>query len=117
MARHAVGDLCQVTNSPPRPPESDRLPPAALTQLRTSLAETGLALRASEAADRALIELRALYEPYAAAMAERLRFVLPPWLPMTDEVDDWTTTAWQTDPAIALRAVGGDTTRSAIVQS
>lgn len=108
MMRHTVGDLCQITNSAPRLPDPDRLPPAALAQLRARLADAGLTLRAGASADRDLEDLRALYEPYVAAMAERLRFALPPWLPSADEVDDWATTAWQTDPAVALRAVGVD---------
>lgn len=111
VARHAVGDLSQITNSPPRPSAPDRLPPAALARLRTSLAAAGLTLRLDDSAARALADLRALYEPYVAAMAERLRFALPPWAPATDEEDDWSTTAWQTDPAAALRAVGWDTSR------
>jgi hypothetical protein len=109
VARHAVGDLSQTTNAPPRAPDPDRLPPAALTRLRTELAEAGLTLRTGESANRALAELRALYEPYVAAMAERLRYDLPPWSPSTAAEDDWMTTAWQTDPAVALRAVGWDT--------
>lgn len=111
MARHAVGDLSQITNSPPRPPVPDRLPPAVLVDLRRGLADAGLALRAGEAADLALADLRALYEPYVAAMAERLRFALPPWAPSGPEGDDWATTAWQTDSAVAVRAVGWDKTR------
>jgi hypothetical protein len=111
IARHAVGDLSQVTNSPPQSPGPDRLPPAALVHLRQSLADAGLVLRAGDAADRALADLRALYEPYVAAMAERLRLALPPWDPSAPEGDDWATTAWQTDPAVAVRAVGWDFAR------
>ncbi len=108
MARHAIGDLSQIINATPHPPAVDRLPPAAFAQLRSSLAEAGLTLSGGDAAEQRLVELRALYEPYVAAMADRLYFALPGWMPSIDEVDDWTTTAWQTDPAVALRAVGWD---------
>lgn len=105
MAVHTIGDLCQVTNAAPIQPDPDRLPPEALTVVRTKLAEAGLTLRSGEAADRQLGELRALYEPYVAAISARLHFPLPPWIPADDEMDDWTTTAWQPDPAVSLRAV------------
>ena len=104
-ARHTVGDLCQVTNSTPRPPEPDRLPPGGLAQVRTAMAQSGLMLREGADADRELAELRDLYEPYVAAISARLFFRLPPWLPAADEMDDWTTTAWQPDPEVAIRAL------------
>jgi hypothetical protein len=106
MGRHTVGDLSQVTNSSPRWAAPDRLPPDALAELRTRLAEAGFTLRAGDDADRMLAELRRLYEPYVIRMAERLDLTLPGWLPSADEVDDWATTAWQTNPDEALRAVG-----------
>jgi hypothetical protein len=109
VGRHAAGDLCQVINAPPRWAVPDRLPPVALAQLRARLADAGLALRAGEAADRELEALRALYEPYVAAIGERLKFALPAWLPAPDEADDWATTAWQTDPTPAQQAVGWTT--------
>lgn len=105
IGRHAVGDLSQVTNAVPHFDGADRLPPEDVAELRARLGQAGLRLREGPEADRLLADLRALYEPYAAAIAERLRFVLPPWLPPEGEVDDWATTAWETDPAASLRAV------------
>jgi hypothetical protein len=51
--------------------------------------------------------MRALYEPYVAALAERTLLPLPPWAPAADATDDWPTTAWQPDPCDAIRAVDG----------
>jgi hypothetical protein len=105
VARHAVGDLCQVTGAAPRADRVDRLPPGELAELRARLILSGFRLREGPEADQTLEDLRALYEPYVAAMAERLRFVLPPWLPPEGEVDDWATTAWEANPAAALRTI------------
>lgn len=94
MARHAAVDLCQVLYAPPHPPRADRLPPDDLLRLRTALRESGVTLRAGSDADRKLIELRRLYEPYVNALAERLLVPLPPWLPAPGARDNWQKTAW-----------------------
>jgi hypothetical protein len=107
IARHALGDLSQVLATPPRPPHPDRLPGRDLEQLRERLARIGLPLASDEQATRQLQALRALYEPYASAIADRTLLELPAWLPQPDAVDDWETTAWQQDPA-AVRQVFGD---------
>jgi hypothetical protein len=106
MARHTVGDFSQIINAEPLFSAPDRLPPMDLLQLREQLGRAGLTFCAGEAAERQLAALRALYEPYVAALGARLRLELPPWLPPADGSDDWATTAWQTDPEVALRAVG-----------
>lgn len=98
MARHAAGDLSQILYATPRAPRMDRLPPADLARLRDCLQAAGLRLREGEEAERWLAELRHLYEPYVNALAERLLFTLPPWLPATTP-DAWQTTAWEWDPA------------------
>jgi hypothetical protein len=105
IARHTLGDLSQVIGTSPRPPHPDRLPESDLEQLRDRLARAGLPLASGEHATRQLTALRALYEPYAAAIADRTLLVLPPWLPEPDAVDDWETTAWQQDPAAVRRAL------------
>lgn len=109
MARHAIGDLCQVLNAEPRFDGPNRLPPADLEELRARLAAAGYNLRDDAADDEALAATRSLYEPYAAALSDQLQLTLPPWLPPSDETDDWATTAWQTDPALAYRAIKGRT--------
>jgi hypothetical protein len=107
MARHAVGDFCQILEAPPRPPGRDRLPAAELEQLREQLAAAGLVLRPGQETADQLAALRQLYEPYVAALAARIQVVVPSWLPAADAQDDWETTAWQWDPAVARDAIRG----------
>jgi hypothetical protein len=95
MARHAAVDLAQVFNQAPTDPKPERLPPADLEQLRTTLAGAGLKLRADEAADQELAHLRRMYEPYVNALASYLLMSLPPWIPTAEAIDDWRTTAWE----------------------
>ena len=80
-------------------PTAERLPPEDLLRLRASLVTAGLRLHEGEEADRWLGELRRLYEPYVDALAKRLLFTLPSWLPSTNP-DDWQTTAWDWEPAV-----------------
>src|SRR5438093_675112 len=64
MARHVAVDLCQVLDTPPHPPDRDRLPPDDLRRLRAVLNEAGVVLRTGDEVDRKLSELRRSYEPY-----------------------------------------------------
>ncbi len=98
MARHAVGDLAQVFSAAPLRGIADRLPPATLAALRAHLAASGLKLRDGPEADRALAELRALYEPYVAALGRYLEMTVPDWLPETGQADNWQVTAWEPRP-------------------
>jgi hypothetical protein len=109
IARHALGDLSQVIGTPPRPPQPDRLPERDLEQLRERLDHAGWSFASDERATRQLTALRALYEPYAMAIAARTLLEIPPWLPAPDAVDDWETTAWQQDPLAVRRAFGDET--------
>src|SRR5437879_6672724 len=59
MARHVAVDLCQVLDTPPHPPDRDRLPPDDLRRLRAVLNEAGVVLRTGDGAGRKLSELRA----------------------------------------------------------
>ena len=43
-----------------------------------------------------LASLRAMYEPYVTALAQRLRLSLPAWRAADHELDDWRTSAWDT---------------------
>jgi hypothetical protein len=72
----------------------DRLPPGDLRHLRETLAKHGLRLRDTEEADRQLIALRQMYEPYVHALATYLNHALPPWIPAQKGKDNWQTTAW-----------------------
>jgi hypothetical protein len=94
IARHAVVDLAQIFNTPPRPPVPDRLSPDDLSRLRAVLAEAGINLRAGRAADERLAELRCLYEPYVNALADYLLMPVPAWIPSAETLDSWQTSAW-----------------------
>ena len=93
MARHAVVDLAQVLNIPPTT-GVNRLSSAELTQLREMLTAAGMRLKESMASEQELDELRATYEPFVSALAERMQVSLPPWIPPKDALDDWQTSAW-----------------------
>ena len=95
MARHAVVDLAQVFNTPPRPPSEDRLPPARHAHLRATLVAAGLPLRDDAAVCQRLAELRRMYEPYVQSLADFLFLTLPPWMPESKHPDNWQTSAWE----------------------
>lgn len=94
MARHAVVDLAQIFNTPPREPAPDRLPPDELTRLRSALASAGVNLSSGVAADERLSDLRRMYEPYVSPLADFLLLPLPRWEPDAVAVDNWQTSAW-----------------------
>jgi hypothetical protein len=94
VARHAAVDLALVFHTPPRPPDPERLPAERLRHLRELLRAAGLELRAGAAAEKELAELRALYEPFVNALAERFLFALPPVVSDKPAVDNWQTSAW-----------------------
>ena len=94
IARHAVVDLSQVFGTPPKALPEDRLPPVELSRIRDTLAQYGLKLKDGEDADRKLIGLRGMYEPYVFALASYLNLTLPPWIPQKKGKDNWQTTAW-----------------------
>lgn len=94
MARHAAVDLGLTAQTSPKPPVADRLPPAEFTRLLDSLRAAGVALRDEPGIEKAMVELRALYEPLVNAIAESLHFTLPPFLPSQPPVDNWQTSPW-----------------------
>jgi hypothetical protein len=94
ISRHAAVDLAQVYGTPPRNPNSSRLPPEEFARLRTVLAEVGLRFRQEENAEEHLADIRRMYEPFICALAEHLLINLPPWVPTTRTPDDWQTSAW-----------------------
>ena len=99
MARHAVVDLAQVFNASPVKDGGERLSLAGLEQLRAILAQSGVVLQNEAGADRSLIDLRAMYEPYVKVLSEYLMMPLPPWLPKAKVVDNWQTSAWEVSSA------------------
>ena len=95
VARHAVVDLAQIFNTPPRMPEPDRLPPPDTARLYALLAAAGIRLRAGGETERKLTELRRMYEPYVNALANHLLMPVPTWIVPTETFDNWQTSAWE----------------------
>jgi hypothetical protein len=110
MARHAAVDLGLVFSRPPLPPDPDRLPPAEFARLRESLAAAGLVLRGGPGMEKALAELRGLYEPFVNALAAYFLHPLPPVQHDRPPVDNWQTSAWmRRSPGLSgLPAAGGE---------
>jgi hypothetical protein len=94
MARHAVVDLAQVVGAGYQQHAPDRLPPEELGGLRQVLAASGLQLRTGEEADRKLLALRRMYEPYVQAMASKLLIQLPGWGSAAKAKDNWRSSPW-----------------------
>jgi hypothetical protein len=94
MACHAVVDLAQIFNTPPRAPAHERLSPDDLLRLRVLLAASGLKLRDGMAVDEKISELRQMYEPYVNALADFLFINTSSWLPQAETLDNWQTSAW-----------------------
>ena len=105
IARHAVVDLSQVFGTAPAPLPHDRLPAQDLRSIRDTLAQHGMKLRDGEDADRRLIELRRMYEPYVYALAAYLNQTLPPWIPQKRGKDNWQTTGWAQAAGMAEKEV------------
>ncbi|HUK24071.1 MAG TPA: ion channel [Terriglobales bacterium] len=105
MARHAVVDLAQVLNARYDPQMAERLTAKDMEELRRRLTEAGVKLRSDAEAEEKLSQLRALYEPYAQAMARTLLITLPPWMYAEKRKDNWQSGPW--DRAIQARSLGG----------
>jgi hypothetical protein len=107
MARHTLVDLSLVLRRPPRAAAADRLPDARLRDLLSALRTAGVAVRDDASALAGLAELRALYEPFAAALAGYFRIALPDVWPADERPDNWQTSAWMRR-ARPLTALGAD---------
>jgi voltage-gated potassium channel Kch len=94
MARHAVVDLAQIFNTPPREITSDRLSNEEHNRLRSFLSVAGVKLAVGDDADAKLSELRRMYEPYVKSLADYLLVTLPVWAPTAEVFDNWQTSAW-----------------------
>ena len=94
ITRHAIVDLAQIFNCPPREPEQDRLPSYKLEALRSTLAATGMKLREGSAVEQKLSELRRMYEPYATSLSQYMHIAIPPWMTEPGQADNWQTSAW-----------------------
>ena len=95
ISRHAVADLCYTFRVQPAAVAIDRLPTADFDALIGELITNGVELRARPEVIREQLEtMRALYEPYAQVLAERVELRLPPWLAPELPTDNWRTTEW-----------------------
>jgi hypothetical protein len=110
IARHAVVDLSQVFGTPPRAPATDRLSSADLRMIRDTLAAQGMKLHDSEEADRQLLKLRTMYEPFIYSLAMYLGQTLPPWIPQKKGKDNWQTTAWARESGLLEKKDGATVT-------
>jgi hypothetical protein len=88
MARHTAVDLSQVLHAVPDA-TTDRLSEADLDAVRRQLEAVGLHPARSPEADRRLLELRRLYEPYICGLAGRLMMPAPPWWHQREPRDNW----------------------------
>jgi hypothetical protein len=100
MARHALVDLAQVFNTPPRAPDPERLSAHTLQDVRETLTAAGLQPRDGTEVDRKLAELRKMYEPYVNSLAQHLFMTLPPWIHPGNAMDNWQTSAWERNPMV-----------------
>lgn len=108
MARHAMVDLAQVFNTPPQAPSVERLTPDQLERLRARLVGGGLQLRVGSDFFTRLSELRSMYEPLAAALADRFAVALPPWVTEGGRPDNWQTSPWERPRTSAFLKARGD---------
>jgi hypothetical protein len=95
MARHTVVDLAQIVNAPPKTPHSDRLPAAAMQQLKAGLAAVGITPCDAAEFETKLTQARLLYEPYVCALSRRFLLTQPTWMRVSDTLDNWRTSAWE----------------------
>lgn len=105
MARHAAVDLAQVVNARFNPNEEDRLPADQLDKMRLELAKNGLRLHDDDGASAKLQKMRAMYEPYAQAIARNLLITLPPWIRKETKKDNWQGGPW--DRMIQAKVLAG----------
>ena len=104
ITRHALVDLSQIFNAPPtRDGSYDRLPAEELAALRLFIEQNGFHFSDGNSAAVELTRLRALYEPYAFSLARFLQVELPPWIKHGTAKDNWKTSAWREQNAIAER--------------
>lgn len=95
LARHAVVDIALILKTSPKYCPNDRLPPADLRKIEALLHAHGITLCATPDEDDRLRKMRAEYEPFVYALAERLLLTLPTWLPDEDNKgDNWQRSAW-----------------------
>lgn len=96
IGRHALADLAFTFGAEPRAPDDDRLPEDVFAELYRELVDRELPLPDQKEMRERVDELRASYEPYANALADRLLLPLPSWMPTDDSQHNWVEALWQT---------------------
>ncbi len=94
MSRHAAVDIALIFAVRPSQPVNDRLPPQARATLHDQFRAAGLQPNDSPEGANRLAELRAVYEPFLAALAAHFMLVLPPILAPDASADNWQRSAW-----------------------
>ena len=94
MARHAVVDLAQVFSAPQPEELGSRFDETDLAQLIQLLGAAGTRFGAVDCRAR-FAELRLMYEPYVAALAEHLVLPLPGWSRRSERPDNWEAAPWK----------------------
>ncbi len=95
MARHATVDLALIFKTPPQDPPQDRLAEGCYRELMASFSASSLRVDTSDASYARLQELRAMYEPFLAGLANYFKLELPPIASAEVAVDNWQRSAWQ----------------------
>ena len=95
MARHAVVDLAQVFSAPRPEGPVDRLPDEQFARLMERLHDAGLTFEEGDVRGR-LAGLRAMYEPYVAALSSHLALQLPEFDRSQAHPDNWEAAPWKT---------------------
>lgn len=94
MARHSAVDLSLVLKTAPIMSAAERATASQRHRVRELLREAGVALHDEAEADARLVELRSMYEPFVAALAQRFLLTLPPLLGDEQVADNWQRSAW-----------------------
>lgn len=91
--RHALAHTAAIFQTRAGPC-ADRLPESEFVRLRAALAEIAAPLAPEAVTTEALAQLRAMYEPHAAALARLFLLALPAWMPDVAAVGNWQRTTW-----------------------
>lgn len=93
IGRHALADLAFSYRAGPPAGAEDRLGDEGFERIGAIAREASLDLAPPADARAMLDELRAMYEPYAQALSERLMLPLPMWIG-GGEQENWRLSAW-----------------------
>jgi hypothetical protein len=94
IGRHAMADLSYTVHAKPRKDNPERLDAETLAALVAEVSDEGVTVN-EEGLDERLAELRAMYEPYAYALAHHLELALPVWWAPDRQEENWRQTAWR----------------------